>query len=202
MKAKPEAKPEAKPARQRPPASTWRRAWLRLGPGLLLAAALSVLAWRRLPPGVLRAGNAPRSGSRPTPASSEGSSAGPLSAPEPAWLLARRGTLRLSSAQVKRLTQLRARWQRDTRQLRGDLALASAEFDRDVRGAAPAGGHRLTLQQLQERAAPVSELSRQLAGARSAWWQEAAQVLAASQRRRAEDAWARRFATPPQPRNP
>lgn len=178
-------------ARGRPTQNTLKRRWFRFGPGLLLAIVASVIVWRRMPPGTF-GGSAPP---RIETAQIEAFPASPPSAPDPAWLLLQRDTLRLSASQRKKLEMLRNRWERDTRELRGALDRASNEFNRSVRGAAKEGEHGLTMQQLQERAAPVSELSRQLADDRRAWWNEAAQVLTTSQRQRAEEAWARRFTT-------
>lgn len=157
--------------------------WFRFGPGLLLAIAAILLVWPHLP----RSGGGPpriartRADAVPNP---------PPGAPEPAWLLEQRHALRLSPPQVRKLNKLRARWDRDTQALRTALARSAAEFDRSM---VAAGGQRATVQQLQERAAPVSEFSRQLLDARRAWWDEAATLLTGSQRRRAEQMWARRL---------
>ncbi|HXI18577.1 MAG TPA: hypothetical protein VNM48_19605 [Chloroflexota bacterium] len=174
-------------ARGRPTQSPLKRRWFRFGPGLLLAIVASVIVWRRMPPGTF-GGSAPP---RIETAQIEAFPASPPSAPDLAWLLLQRDTLRLSASQRKKWEMLRNRWERDTRELRGALDRASNEFNRSMRD----NGEGVTMQQIQERAAPVSELSRQLADARRAWWNEAAQVLTTSQRQRAEEAWARRFTT-------
>jgi hypothetical protein len=163
------------------------RRGLRFGPGLLLAVIASVVVWRLSPPDARGIASGPPRIERtqrvalPHP---------PPSAPDPAWLLEQRDALRLTAPQMAKLSRLRARWDRDTRALREALDHASAEFDRSMGGA---GGPGQTMEQLQERAAPVSHLSRQLTAARRAWWSEAATVLTAAQRRRAEEAWARRL---------
>jgi hypothetical protein len=155
-----------------------------VGPGLLIAVVASVLIWRQLPatrevpPTVTRT----RVEAGPVPA--------PPGAPEPGWLLQQRNDLRLNPKQVQKLSRLRARWERDTRALHQDLARASAEFNHHMAGD---DGRGLTMQELHERAAPVTELSRQLSDARRAWWSEAAAVLTASQRRQAERAWVQRL---------
>jgi len=115
-------------------------------------------------------------------------------APDPDWLLSQRKALSLNAAQTRRLSALHARWQRDTRELRAMLTNASQQFQRDM---ANERKDAVTLQVLSERAAPVAELSQQLAQARRAWWSEAAQVLSAVQRRRAETAWSQHFALKP-----
>lgn len=183
------AKTKAVAGRGRASRSTLKRRWFRFGPGLLLAIVASVIVWQWMPPGFLPKSLAPRL----EKSQIEEFPAARPSAPEPAWLLSQRWELGLSETQVQKLEQLRIRWKRDTGQLRGELVRASHEFNRSMSD----NGGRLTMQQLQERAAPVSEISRQLADARRAWWAEAATTLTASQRQRAEAAWARRFSAPP-----
>jgi hypothetical protein len=113
-----------------------------------------------------------------------------MSAPEPAWLLGQKDALGLSDVQVKKLRQMRARWDRDTRELEEALTRASAEFDREMGAAGKRGS---TLENLKTRAAPVSELTRALLEARRAWWEEAARVLTETQREEAERAWRERL---------
>lgn len=158
--------------------------WFRIGPGLFLAVVASVIVWRWFPP----QRQTPRLERVPLKAPSFG-----LSAPEPAWLLAQKHTLQLSAAQVQQLTRLRVRWERDTRELHKKLDYASQQFNQNLSNP---DGASLPMSQLQERAAPVSELTRRLTAARAAWWQEAGQLLTPTQRRRAEELWAQRFAKP------
>jgi hypothetical protein len=163
--------------------STRRRRLLRIGPGLVLALVASLVVWHQLPP---VAGTGPRIERRrmdalPNP---------PPTAPDPAWLLEQRDALGLSAPQVRKLERLRARWDRNTRALQETLARASAEFEQGMRADS---GRGQSIEQLRERAAPVSHLSRQLSDARRAWWSEAATLLTTSQRHRAEQAWGRRF---------
>lgn len=144
--------------------------------------AASFIVWRQMPPQ-----SAPRiqpTGAVPSVAPD---------APEPAWLLAQRDELKINAAQFQKLSRLRVRWERDTRDLHDALRRASAAFNRDM---AQSNGKTVTMQQLQERAAPVSEISRQLTEARRAWWSEAGQALTVTQRQQAEGSWARRFARP------
>jgi hypothetical protein len=157
---------------------------LRFGPGLLVAIAASLWVWWQFPP----QSAAPRIERTALPTTSL------PSAPEPEWLLSQRESLEISAAQWEKLSRLRDRWNRDTRELRGALRQASADFNRGL-----SSDSSLTMQQIQERAAPVSELSRQLAAARAAWWDEAAQILSRPQRQRAEENWAQRFANKARP---
>ena len=166
-----------------------KRRWWRFGPGLLLACAAIAWLWPHLfpaakPPHIERS---VQSSTVPAALSS---------APETTWLLQQRDVLKLNAAQAEKLQKLVARWQRDTKSLRVALESASANYNRDMAHDAKAG-RKVTIEQLQERAGPVSELSRQLSQARRAWWDEAAQVLADEQRRNAEQMWTRRFLKAP-----
>ncbi len=198
--------------RTNPPHSTLKPRWFRFGPGLLLAIIASVVVWQRQPlprdapartvpdaaeylkdlpqKGLPQKGLPQRQGRESPPLFDRALPA----APDPNWLLSQRKALALNTEQTRKLESLRARWQRDTRQLRAMLAHASEEFQRDM---ANEKERAVSLQVLQERAAPVAELSRQLAQARRAWWNEAAPVLSVEQRQRAEAEWGRRFLSKP-----
>ena len=165
------------------------RSWLRFGPGLLVALVVIWLLWPRLFPPNPASPVVERTRLDVVPATL-------ASAPDPAWLLAQRESLKLSAAQFQKLSRLRARWERDTRTLRAALDNASARFNRDM-AEDTAARRSVTVERLQERAAPVAELSRQLSQARRAWWGGAAEVLSIEQRQRAEQAWAQRFSKKP-----
>jgi hypothetical protein len=152
---------------------------LRAGPGLALAFLALWLAWPALRPGL--PGSRPRlDGSTATPVPA------PPVAPELSWVLEQREALGLSPAQVEKLRRQEARWERDTRALREALAQASAAFDREMGGLSSNG---INVTDLQERAAPVSDLSRRLSEARRACWTGAAAVLTPAQKGQAEAAW-------------
>lgn len=168
------------------------RRWFRVGPGLLLAVAASVWVWRQQSPPAPRGGGQSPPRIERTRADNRAADAPLLSAPDPDWLLMQQNTLGLDEKQTARLRALHARWQRDTQTLRATLARATAQFEQET-AAARSG---VTIGALQESARPVSELSRQLADARRAWWDEAAAVFTPSQRQQAEQAWAQRFARP------
>ena len=172
------------PGRQRSPFPRW----FRVGPGLLLALVASFILWRQMPP--MSSGRSAGGPPRIERARVETASGTLLTAPDPAWLLAQRETLGLNAAQVQKLKKRKARWDRDTQALREALENASAEFNESMgRG----GGKGVSLEALRERAGPVSALSRELREARRAWWDEAASVLTAAQRQRAELAWGQRL---------
>lgn len=163
---------------------TWRR-WVRFRPGLTLALGAIILLWATLRDGF--------PGGRPRIEQSRAREATaavppPPAAPELGWLLARKDALGLKSVQVEMLQRVQERWDRDTQGLREALDLASAQFNRD-RGAP--GAHGVNIQALRAKAAPVSDLSRQLAQARLIYWSEASQILTRPQRRQAEEAWTR-----------
>lgn len=174
------------------PAPPPKPRWFRVGPGLLLAITGSVLLWRQLPPGPGGSTGPPRIERTRVDVTPDA----PPSAPDPNWLLSQQEALGLSRPQVQKLTKLRARWSRDTRELQDAIARVSEEFNRDM----ASGGTGVTVEALRQRAAPVSSLSRQLADARQAWWGEAAAVLTPAQRRQAEQAWAGRLSPEPRPK--
>ena len=95
--------------------------------------------------------------------------------------------LELSDAQFQKLSQLQQRWARDTRELQNSIDAATRDFN-----AAMNKDKGATMEQLQERAAPLSELSRQMSDARQAWWSEASLVLNAGQQKRARELWQQR----------
>lgn len=157
---------------------------LRVGPGLLLALLAVALIWNRMPrqPG-------PPPASKPEVIREETPRGAP-SAPDPEWLLTKSRALGLRAEQEARLSALVERWRRDTRELRGQMEAAQADFESAMRAGEgrPAG-----IDEIRGRAAPITELSRQMADARRAWWAEASGVLSARQREQAETMWARRF---------
>ena len=162
--------------------------WFRVGPGLLLALVVSFFVWRQMPP--MSSGRSAGGPSRIERTRVETASGTPLTAPDPAWLLAQRGALGLNAVQVQKLKKRKVRWDRDTQALRAALEGASTEFSQSI-GATGAQG--VSLEALREQAVPVSALSRELREARSAWWNDAASVLTAAQRQQAERAWGQRL---------
>ena len=113
----------------------------------------------------------------------------PPSAPDPTWLLSQRRELQMTDAQFQKLNALQQRFARDTRELQTQIDAATRDFD----GAMNAD-NAATMEQLQTRAAPLSELSSQMASARRAWWSEASLTLDAAQRERTQAAWNRHLA--------
>ncbi|MBW3635002.1 MAG: hypothetical protein KY445_00880 [Armatimonadetes bacterium] len=180
-----------------PTVKSGARRWFRFGPGLLLAIIASAIVWQRQPlrapartvpeaADYLKSSSQAKDGAEFVPAFS--------TAPDPDWLLSQRTALALNAEQTRKMESLRARWQRETRASRAMLARASEQFERDMKSIKE---RAITLPELQERATSVTELSRQLAQARRAWWSEASGLLSVEQRQRAEREWARRFLAPP-----
>lgn len=156
-----------------------RRRWLRIGPGLLLALTAIAWGWPYLFPPDAKP-KIERTLQSQSPASVP-------SAPDPTWLLGQRAELEMSSAQFQKLSALQQRWTRDTHELQTSIDAATRDFNASMNADKGA-----TMEQLQTRAAPLSELSRQMADARRAWWSEASTVLDATQQKRAQDVWAQR----------
>ncbi len=176
-----------------------RRPLVVFGPGLVIAVlVIGLLVWSGWLP-LLRA--APQvEGARV-----ETSQPVPASAPEPHWVLSHRGDLMLRRSQVVQLQRRVARWDEDTRALREALDREAFRVQQALilggsRAAAPARAEATsearrpqpprTLEQMQELAAPLSELSRELSQARHTWWAEAARVLTSDQRHRTKQLWA------------
>lgn len=163
---------------------TWR-SWFRVGPGLVLAVVASIFIWMRAtrqpghtPAGPLSAAAVQQAGVSRT------------SAPDPEWIMENAGTFHLTSDQAATMRRLAARWGRETRDLRGDLAAATKDFDAAMEAK---GGGGIPLADVQRLGLPVSDLTRQLASARRSWWGEASTHLSAAQRTAVEEAWSRRF---------
>ena len=159
------------------------RSWFRFGPGLLIVALALWLASGTL--------QSQLGGKRPLlDRSAVSSIPPPPAAPELSWVLAQHESLTLSPAQVGKLRRLETRWERDTHALREALTQATTSFNRSMNER---GGRGLNVQDFQEQAGAVSDLSRQLAEARRACWSEASGTLTPTQKQQAEAAWNRRW---------
>jgi len=158
------------------------RPWLRIGPGLALAVAASVLVWRTSPGRVRMA----RYSSSLRPEQTSISIPAPPAAPEIGFVLAKRSELGLTSRQVGALMALNREHVRATAALREALDRAARDFQADM-GARR--GEHATVEQLQSRTASVSDYSRQIYTARRDAWDAAARTLTAAQRRQAEALW-------------
>ena len=158
-----------------------KRSLFRVGPGLILAILASVAVWAFMP----------REPSRPKILPSPAASAPAVaSAPDPHWLLRQTDALGLTSAQVSKLGRLVARWDRNTAGLRRELDAATADLQKRMPGQP---GTKLSVPQIQQEAAPMADLSRQMADARRAWWADARTVMTPDQRARAEAAWSEQW---------
>lgn len=164
---------------------------MRVGPGLVLAVVASAVVWQRspLPQPPAPPARSPEELSKYFGGADAPSTPGDF-APDPKWLPSQREALGLSTTQAQHLEVLAARWQRDTQPLRAALAGAQARFEREM---AQDKGRGVSLQVLAERAAPVTELSAQVAAAHRSWWAEASQVLGAAQREQARGLWRERL---------
>lgn len=176
------------------PASTCKPRWFRFGPGLVIAIIAAMFVYQRAP--MQRAQplrTVPQASEMARDKSASSSDNALPAAPDADWLWSQRAMLNLNPQQTRRLQNLRTRWQRDTRELQADLARASVQFEREMEQEK---AHPDTLQVLAARGAPVADLSRQLAQARRAWWNEARVIFSPTQRAQAEAAWRQRFVAP------
>ncbi len=153
----------------------------RIGPGILLAILAALLLWRAMP--------GYRSGPGPRPPQLDLRPRVGLSAPDPEWLVKEGKEIGLDAGQMRQMRDLEARWQRDTRGIRAELSRATSDLAARMRKA----GSGATLEQMERQATPISDLTRELLQARSAWWSQASGVMTEEQRKRAEQAWANRF---------
>jgi Spy/CpxP family protein refolding chaperone len=177
-------------AKRRRPQRPARRRWFTIGPGLLMAVALSVyiaaqrgLFTKPRPPVVEHVG--PEASDTPPAA-------------EISFLLDRADQLHLTDAQRARLRALHDQWARATADQRAALDREQKELDRFMKSAQKVG-KPTPLSEIQRRAGPISELSGQLASARRDYWERAMHVLDPDQRDAAEKALRDKLKLPPEP---
>ena len=148
------------------------RKWIIVGPGILIAAiiALEVMArdhqTRTGPPIVEHQIVRGQVGSGGYPAGSI------------EYILTKSDRLQLTEAQVGKLGELRAAWQAKIGPITREMNSAAADFERFMRQS----GRRASMRDIQDHAAVVSELSRQLSSIRRIYWERALQILDAGQR--------------------
>lgn len=152
-----------------------------VGPGVVLAVIAAYVGWREAP-----GRSAASRPALPPPGQASLPERPTRPAPEPGFVLEQREALRLNPRQVRGLTAVRDRYERETVALREALEWSAGSFKTGMQERAERGE---TLQGLQERGAAVSTLSRQLAAARRGAWEEAGGHLTAGQREQAEALW-------------
>jgi hypothetical protein len=134
---------------------------------------------------------------RPTIEHSGPGATGQPPAAEISFLLERAGELRLTDDQLARLRRLHGQWETETADQRAALEREQKALERFMKETEESG-RRASLAEIQRRAAPVSDLSAQLASARRDYWHRALQVLDPDQRRAAQNALRRELKLPPE----
>lgn len=159
------------------------------GPGLIIALALSLYIAHQQ--GLFRK-SGPPSVERVTTSAPKQPPAADID-----FLLERADELRLTEEQVGQLRDLREEWKNNTATQRAALAREQKELNKFMEGAAKTD-RRTPLSEIQRRSAAFSELSRQLATARRAYWQHALLVLDPDQRKAAQKALREHLELPPE----
>ncbi len=158
-----------------------RRRLLNIGPGLIIALAISIfigVRWFGAQKQMPAAKSGPPIVERQVISSTYEEKAGPT--PEVRFILERRHKLGLSAAQVAKLNKLQSEWQR----LYGPkIAQANSAAVRAQDYLAAAKGNRSTpVAQIKDQAASLVALSREISSARRDFWVRATGVLTVDQR--------------------
>lgn len=89
------------------------------------------------------------------------------------YILTNSKKLGLGNKQLEALNKLNTEWKFKSKPIMDDLNRASANFQQFMKKI----GNKASMQDIQSQAAPVSELSRQIASLRKIYWQKALQIL-------------------------
>jgi len=170
-----------------------KRRWLNIGPGIILALAISALIGAHYIKAEIAArqqANARPIVERQIVTSSYDEKAGPT--PEVSFITDRAERLHLTDAQLAGLKTLQSKWQK---YYAPKMAQANQAAARTSDYMANAKDNRRTpIAQIQSAAAPVIALSGEISAARISYWDRAAKLLTAKQRRalqaEREKAWA------------
>ncbi len=155
--------------------------WLRVGPGLLIAAVLSVVVWSQWGKYETAARQAkPRLPiiERQLISSSTETDAGPI--PELKFILDRSDALKLNSSQRERIMKLQQDWLH-----RYAPKVAAAQHAADTTREylqQKQQSSRVPVAQIQNNATPLISLSAEISAARRSYWSQATKLLSSSQR--------------------
>ncbi|MHB1462453.1 MAG: hypothetical protein ACYC1M_14295 [Armatimonadota bacterium] len=158
-----------------------RRRWLNIGPGIVIALAISALIGSQY----IKTGMANRSVNQASPiiersviSSSYEDGSGPT--PEVSYIITRSVAIKLTSAQKERLSTLQSEWEG---LYAPKLAAANRAADDARKYLADAKFKtRVPVQQIEEQAGSVIALSREISSARRHYWDKAMRILDAQQR--------------------
>ncbi|MCX6344161.1 MAG: hypothetical protein NT018_03710 [Armatimonadetes bacterium] len=175
--------------------SNTKKTWFRIGPGLIIALAISVLIgsqWIRT-----KIAQHQQPSSRPIVerqiiSSSYDEKLGPT--PELKFIIERREKLHLTNLQAAKLMALQSKWAKAYGPKIAHANQAAAKTQEYLDNAK--GQSRTPVAQVQTEAAPLIALSREISSARRAYWNEAAKLLTSEQRanleKEREADWARK----------
>jgi len=181
--------------------SVQKRRWLNIGPGIIIALAVSAFIGARYiqtRTAARRQANVPPIVERQIISSSAEEKSGPT--PDVSFVIKRAGMLHLSHDQVARLRIIESKWQ----------AFYAPKIAQANQAAAKANGYlsdakdrpRTPVAQIQNAAAPVIALSGEISAARRSYWDQAAKILTPDQRKalqaEREADWAERMKQLPQ----
>ena len=172
-----------------------KRRWLNIGPGLVIALAISAFVgsqWIKNEIAARRQPSAPPIVERQVISSSIDEKSGPT--PEVGFIIDRAGTLNLSDAQLARLRALKQKWQNYYGPKIAEANKAAAQTRQYLTDAK--GNPRTPVAQIQSAAGPVIALSGEISAARGSYWSHAAKILTPDQRKALqtarEAAWAKK----------
>ena len=172
-----------------------KRRWLNIGPGLVIALAISALIgsqWIRTEIAARRQPSAPPIIERQIISSSYDEKSGPT--PEVGFIIDRARKLHITDAQLARLKALQKKWRKYYGPKIAQANQAAAKTNEYLADAK--GNSRTPAAQIQGAAAPVIALSGEISAARRSYWGQAVNILTAGQRKalqaEREAAWARR----------
>lgn len=159
-----------------------KRRWLNIGPGIVIALALSALIgsqWIKTEIASRKQPNVSPIVERQVVSSSDDEKSGPT--PEVSFIVGRAQKLHLTSAQLARVEALWSKWQ----EFYGPkIAQANQATNRTSKYLAGAKDRSCTpVAQIQSAAAPVIALSGEISSARRSYWSQAVSVLGLDQRR-------------------
>lgn len=159
-----------------------RRRWLNIGPGIVLALALSAfigakyinaeIAMRKQP-------SAPPIVERQIVSSSYEEKSGPT--PEVSFIIDRAAKLHITDAQLAGLKALDSKWEKFVSPKMAQAKQAAAKTNEYLAGAE--NNRRTPVAQIQHAAAPLVAVSGEISSARRNYWSQATNILTPEQRK-------------------
>lgn len=172
-----------------------KRRWLNIGPGIVLALAISALIGARYISAELaarRQPSAPPIIERQVISSSQEEKSGPT--PEVSFIIDRAEKLHITAAQLPRLKALQLKWQKYYGPKIAQANQAAAKTNEYL--ADTKRNLHTPVAQIQNAAAPVITLSGEISAARRSYWNQAVSILTPAQRKtiqaEREAAWAKK----------